>query len=53
MFRIHRRGESKYEPAQCDHDGYQYSTTLGCWFRLDRGRNARGRVVFDLREKEA
>jgi len=51
VFRIHRRGQSKYEPAESDAQGFQCSAAMGCWFRLDRARNARGRVVFDLRHK--
>jgi Uma2 family endonuclease len=50
-FRIHRRGPDQYEPAEVDADGYQHSGVLPHWYRLDRGRNARGRLVFDLRSK--
>ena len=53
LFRIHHRGPSAYEPAESDPDGYQHSTVLSRWYRLDRGRNARGRVVFDLRQKRS
>jgi len=54
VFRIHHRSPSGYiaaDPGR-DDDGYQYSPTLNCAYRLDRSRNARGRIVFDLREKE-
>ena len=49
--RIHGRGPTQYEPAERDPDGYQRSAVLNRWYRLERGRNARGRVVFDLHEK--
>lgn len=52
LFRIHHRGASQYEPAETDADGYQYSTILDSRYRLDRSRNAKGRIIFDLREKE-
>lgn len=52
LFRIYRRGSAHYEPAPVDPDGYQLSAVLGRRYRLDRSRNERGRVVFDLREKE-
>ncbi len=51
LFRIHGRGPTQYEPAERDADGYQRSAVLNRWYRLERGRNARGRVVFDLHEK--
>jgi len=52
LFRIHYRGPSQYEPATTDAEGYQYSTVLDRRYRLDRSRNAKGRIVFDLRERE-
>ncbi len=52
LFRIHHRGPTQYEPADPDADGYQYSTILDRRYRLDRSRNAKGRIVFDLRENE-
>jgi Uma2 family endonuclease len=52
LFRIHHRGPSQYEPAAVDADGYQYSTVLDRRYRLDRSRNAKGRIAFDLREQE-
>ena len=51
LFRIHRRGPTCYEPTETDQAGWQQSPVLGRWYRLERGRNAKGRVVFDLREK--
>jgi len=52
LFRIHRRGASQYEPSETDADGYHHSTILDSRYRLDRSRNAKGRIIFDLREKE-
>jgi Uma2 family endonuclease len=52
LFRIHHRGDAAYKPAPTDAEGYQQSHVLGCWYRLDRGRNPRGRIVFDLHAKE-
>jgi Uma2 family endonuclease len=52
LFRIHRRGPREYQPAETDTDGYQHSRVLNRHYRLDRSRNAKGRIVFDLREKE-
>lgn len=51
VFRIHRRGPSGYEPTETDPDGYQHSAVLDRSYRLHRGRNTRGRVVFDLNEQ--
>jgi Uma2 family endonuclease len=51
LFCIHHRGQSQYEPADTDADGYQYSTVLDRRYRLDRSRNPKGRIVFDLRER--
>lgn len=51
FFRIHRRGDSAFEPVAPNADGFQSSAVLGCDYRLDRSRNARGRWVYDLREK--
>jgi Uma2 family endonuclease len=48
FFQIHRRGQTVYEPAPADPDGYQYSTVLSAWYRLDRSRNQRGRIDYDL-----
>ena len=53
LFRIHQRGPSQYEPAETDADGCQYSTVLDRHYRLDRNRNAKGRITFDLQEKES
>jgi len=52
LFRIHHRGQSQYEPAATDAEGYQYSNVLDRRYRLDRSRNPKGRIVFDLRERE-
>jgi Uma2 family endonuclease len=52
LFRIHRRGPSQYEPADCDADGYQQSAVFQRSYRLDRSRNPKGRIAFDLRERE-
>ena len=52
VFHIHHRGKSQYEPAAPDSDGYQASTVLSRRYRLDRSRNAKGRIVFKLSEKE-
>jgi Uma2 family endonuclease len=52
LFRIHHRGQSQYEPAATDADGCQYSAVLDRRYRLDRSRNAKGRIVFDLLEQE-
>jgi hypothetical protein len=35
-------------PATVGADGVQPSTLFSCGFRLIRGRNARGRYVYDL-----
>ena len=51
LFHIQHRGPVRYEPAACDAEGYQPSIVLGHRYRLERGRNPRGRVFFDLREK--
>lgn len=51
-FIIHRRGLEGYEPADVDAEGYQHSSVMGCWYRLDRFRNPRGRLKYDLRAKE-
>ncbi len=51
LFRVHRRGETAYQLADCDPQGYQYSAVLAAWYRLDRSRNEFGRICFDLRER--
>jgi Uma2 family endonuclease len=53
LFHIHHPGPAQYEPTQTDADRYQHSPVLGHWYRLDRSRNTKGRVVFDLREKQS
>ncbi len=52
LFRIHHRGPTQYEPADTDADGYQASTVMNRHYRLQRSRNPKGRVVFDLYEKQ-
>jgi len=51
LFRIHQRGDSEYEPAPMDSEGFQYSTVLDCAYRLERTRNRFGRLQYTLREK--
>ncbi len=50
-FRIHRRGPSGFEGVEVDGEGYQSSGVLGCRFRLDGRRDARGYWAFDLLRK--
>ncbi len=50
-FRIHRRGESSFEPVAADADGFQRSTALGARFRLQGTRSERGEWRFDLLER--
>ncbi len=47
-FVIHHRGENGFVPAPVAVDGGQPSAVFSCGFRLTRGRNARGRYVYDL-----
>jgi hypothetical protein len=47
-FVIHHRGENGFVPAAVAADGGQPSTVFSCGFQLIRGRNARGRYVYDL-----
>jgi len=51
VFRIHRHGESGYEPAPNDDDHFQYSAVLDHWYRLDRTRNRHGRLQYTLQER--
>ncbi len=51
LFDIQRRGDSHFEPVGADADGFQLSSVLDRRYRLERGRNAKGRLVFDLREE--
>ncbi len=53
LLRIHCRGPTEYEPADLDANGYQYSEVLNRRYRLDRSRNAKGRITFDLRDQES
>jgi len=47
-FVIHHRGEHGFVPAPVAADGGQPSTVFSCGFQLIRGRNNRGRYVYDL-----
>jgi Uma2 family endonuclease len=51
VFLIHQRGEASFEPVERDSEGFQPSAVLGCRFRLDGRRDARGHWTFDLRER--
>jgi Uma2 family endonuclease len=52
-FVIHHRGENGFVPVAVAADGGQPSTVFSCGFQLIRGRNARGRYVYDLVVVEA
>jgi Uma2 family endonuclease len=47
-FVIHHRGGNGFVPVAVAADGGQPSTVFSCGFQLIRGRNARGRYVYDL-----
>ena len=47
-FVIHHRGENGFVPVTVAADGGQPSMVFSCGFRLIRGRNTRGRYVYDL-----
>ncbi len=51
QFEVFRRGESEFEPAEEDAEGYRYSAVLDRWYRLDRHRKPHGRLAYDLRER--
>ncbi len=51
LFHILVRGATQYDQAERDADGYQRSPVLNRWYRLERSRDARGWVVFDLLER--
>ena len=51
LFRIHDRGQSAYEPAPINDDGFQYSHVLDCSYRLERTRNRYGRLQYTLVEQ--
>ena len=51
LFRLHRRGQTAYEAAPIDAEGYQYSAVLRAAYRLTRARNPSGRIAFNLEEK--
>jgi Uma2 family endonuclease len=50
FFRIQSPGRSGYDAAESDTEGFQRSTVLGRWFRLD-GKRVKRRWSFDLRSK--
>ena len=52
VFQIHHRGQSGFQPAARDADGFQHSTAFACTFRLDGTRNEQGQWAFDLLERE-
>jgi hypothetical protein len=49
VFRIHERGPSGYRAVQPDAEGFQFSATFGCRFRLETHRDALGHPAYDLR----
>ncbi len=51
LFRIHHRGGEGFIAAPEDTEGFQRSAVLDRCYRLDRGRDPKGRITFDLREK--
>jgi len=52
VFQIHHRGQSGFQPAAADPEGFQESAVLGRRFRLQRRRDAHGMPAFDLLVKE-
>ncbi len=52
VFRVHRPGDTGYEPVEPDPDGFQRSDLFGCFFRLDARRDPQGTWAFDLCEKQ-
>jgi Uma2 family endonuclease len=51
-FRIHRRGESAFDPVTADGEGFQASEVFACRFRLDRARDRRGHWSYSLVVRE-
>jgi Uma2 family endonuclease len=51
IFHIHTRGTNGYVPAPADADGFQSSAVFKHQFRLDRKRDARGLLVYDLQSR--
>jgi Uma2 family endonuclease len=49
--RIHRRGESAFEPVEPNAEGFQRSPVFDCAFRLDGRCDPEGKWMFDLRKK--
>lgn len=47
-FAIHQRGDSQFEPATPDENGFQPSSVLGTSFRLDRIRDELGSWQYEL-----
>jgi Uma2 family endonuclease len=52
VFRIQHRGQSGFEPAATDAEGFQRSVVFGCPFRLEGARDQREHWTFDLRARE-
>jgi len=52
VFQIHHRGQSGFQPAEADADGFQHSAASACSYRLDGTRNEQGQWAFDLLERE-
>jgi Uma2 family endonuclease len=51
QFQIHRRGNSEFEPAQTDNEGYQRSEVLDAAYHLERSRHQRGHWIYRLHQK--
>ncbi len=51
FFRIHVRGAVSYDPAPTDADNFQQSAVFQHRFRLERKRDARGLLVYDLQSR--
>jgi Uma2 family endonuclease len=48
VFRIHRQGDTRFEPVALLPGGFQVSEVLGCRCRLDRKRDEQGHWTYDL-----
>ncbi len=51
VFCIHHRGPEGFQPASVDAAGWQFSQLFRRSYRLERGRNAKGRPYFVLHER--
>lgn len=51
VFTIHHLQGGEYRAAEPDAQGFQTSDVFGCGFRLDRSRDSRGHLKFDLVER--